>query len=83
MGDIIKLYNYRKPLIDMLLRDESPEKINNLKDLAHKYFAEGDIFLYEKIQKEYGRIFGSCFLTIEHGEILLIHKEIPYLIEKI
>lgn len=83
MGDIIKLYEYRKPLIEMLLRDESPEKIKSLKDLAHKYFVEGDISLYEKIQNEYRSKFGSCFLTLENGEILLIYKEIPYLIGKI
>lgn len=80
MGDLIKLYERRKPRIEVLLKGESQGKIKSLKDLAYNFFAKGDISLMDKITWEYGLRFDGCSLTLENGEILLIYNEIPYLI---
>lgn len=83
MGNIIKLYEIRKPRIEMLLKNESPAKIKYLKDLAYKVFGEGNLSYRVELSMEFGLRFEDSSLTVEKGEILLIYKEVPYLICKV
>lgn len=82
MGDLIKLYEIRKPKIEMLLKDESEEKIKLLKDLAYDLFSNGNVTLWDVILHEYQSKFMDSWLTVEKGEILLIYNDVPYFICK-
>lgn len=82
MGDLIKLYERKKPLIEMLLKDESKSEIEKLKALAYEYFSEGNMNVIEDIIWEYGQKFPGSWLTVEKGNILMIYRNVPYFICK-
>ncbi len=82
MGDLIKLYELRKPKIEMLLKEESEKDIDRLKALAYDFFSEGKIEIIDELIKEYGGRFHNSWLTVEKGDILLVYENIPYFICK-
>ena len=82
MGDLIKLYELRKPKIEMLLKEESEKDIDRLKALAYDFFSEGKIEIIDELIKEYGSRFHNSWLTVEKGDILLVYDNIPYFVCK-
>lgn len=82
MGDLIYLFERRKPKIETLLKDASKSEIEKLKALAYECFSEGNMGVMDEITWEYGQRFPGSSLTVEDGNILMIYRDVPYFICK-
>jgi len=82
MGDLIKLYEIKPPLIEMLLKNDNEKTIKRLKDLAYEVCSNGNLDLMKDLLEEYGKRFDNSAVIVENGDILMIYNDIPYFICK-